>query len=594
MRKLIGTFLTTTVIAAVLMVSASSAHADPTPTPTPAPAPAAGATQLNCGPDWLQNLCNTAVAAAPLAGQAVGAAVPPIGGAVAVADNAAQVVDFVKDPLGFLSAAVMGAATWMLSQVAALANASTAPDLTAQWWIDAYQKGMAVGIVLFCFVLLYETFMLVRRRITPDQFMATMSLYAPATLAAMLFGPAVFQFLIQGATYLADGIIRSLTGFGGSDSFNAIDKSIQNTSVWATGATGAVQAFLALFFGLLMLIAAVLVYLSLCMQAIVIYLGTALFAVGVVWYASTRHREHAWSIPRLVVTIVFSKCVLFFTLGVCLAIATAATALQGNGISGDLALIVMAIIGMFLAAFTPLILLKHAPILPGMGAGVGVGLGIVGSAAGFAAGRAAVGGAGRAARAGGSKLAAVSSRKGAPTPPPGAPSSGAHRIDGPAASQPPAQSGPSKASKAGAAAAAGAAGSRGAGRVVDPPIPGSTSSASRDGSGSAARSAAATSLRPAGQSNGAGDSKRSPRGRQPSAAAAKPTVRADRAAGRQPGQSAPKPGAAGGTQSNTGQPRQDSPPTGRASSSAAPNPAPSKLNQATRKPSTPPPTGGTS
>ena len=525
MRRALLALVAVAVIAVTMMVVVPAAHADPPPVPG-----------LQCSQFVVSIGCN-AEPSAPV--KAV-----------------TQVVDFVKDPLGYLAAAIMGAATWMLGQVSALANASTAPDLTASWWIDAYQKGMAVGIVLFCFVLLYETFALVRRKITPDDYMATLGLYAPATLGAMLFGPAVFQFLIQGATDLADGIIHSMTGFGGGDAFKAVTDAAADTG-FGGGVTGAVQAFLSVFFGLAMLITAVLVYLSLCMQAIVIYLGTAIFAVGVVWYASTKHRDHAWSIPRMIVTVAFSKCVLFFCLGICLAMATAATSIQGDGVSRDLALMVMATIGMLIAAFTPLILLKHAPILPGMGAGIGVGAGIAGSAVGWTAGSAAARAAGRGVRAGGSKLGAVTSRKGAATPPPG--SSG---------------------------------GAGGGNRTIDPPLPVPASGTSKAGK----RAAGSGGNDPGGSASGGGGgvSGRGGSGSAARSASAAQRTRKDRAAARGGGRVDPNPpsGARGQKPSSNGSASAEPdlpwlPRTPRLPESTGS----SKLNQSTRKPSPPPPTG---
>jgi len=50
---------------------------------------------------------------------------------------------------------------------------------------------------------------------------------------------------------------------------------------------------------------------------------------------------------------------------VAMAIATASTAMTGDGLAKNLGLIVMACAAMLLAAFAPLILLKHAPVIPG-------------------------------------------------------------------------------------------------------------------------------------------------------------------------------------------------------------------------------------
>ena len=106
-------------------------------------------------------------------------------------------------------------------------------------------------------------------------------------------------------------------------------------------------------------------FISLCLQAVIIYGASAVFAVGWVWIVTQRHRDTAWRIPLLFLGVVFSKALLFFLLGVAMAIAAAATAMTGDGIGKNLGLIVMACAAMLLAAFSPLILLKHAPVIPG-------------------------------------------------------------------------------------------------------------------------------------------------------------------------------------------------------------------------------------
>ena len=82
----------------------------------------------------------------------------------AVAGAVVATVDFVTNPLGYLAAAFSAAAAGMMTFVATVANHGTAPDLTASWWVSAYTKGMAIGVVLLGFVLLVEIAQVARRR----------------------------------------------------------------------------------------------------------------------------------------------------------------------------------------------------------------------------------------------------------------------------------------------------------------------------------------------------------------------------------------------------------------------------------------------
>jgi len=200
-----------------------------------------------------------------------------------------------------------------------------------------------------------------------------------------------------------------MTGYGAGDAFTAVAQATKE----AGQAQQVGELVMALLTAIAVLVSALLVFVSLCVQAVIIYLSSAVFAVGWVWVVTGRHRETAWRIPRMFVGIVFSKALLFFLLGVAMAIAAASTAMTGDGIARNLGLIVMACAAMLLAAFAPLILLRHAPVIPGTSTSREVAdtvsaAGRAGRSAGRAAGRAPA--AGRAGVQGGSKLVVLAAK----------------------------------------------------------------------------------------------------------------------------------------------------------------------------------------
>jgi hypothetical protein len=152
-----------------------------------------------------------------------------------------------------------------------------------------------------------------------------------------------------------------MTGYGAGDAFTAVAQATKDASqVQQLG-----ELVMALLTAIAVLVSGFAVFISLCLQAVIIYLASAVFAVGWVWIVTARHRDTAWKIPLVFSCVVFSEALLFFLLGVAMAIAAAATAMTGDGIAKNLGLIVMACAAMLLAAFSPLILLKHAPVIPG-------------------------------------------------------------------------------------------------------------------------------------------------------------------------------------------------------------------------------------
>ena len=355
MRKLIGTTLTALLMALLLTVAAPAAHADP---------PTDGTAQC---PAILQLGCNAVDATVGTVENKV--IDPVVGTAQDAAGAVGGAIDFVKNPLGYLAAAVQGAAIWFMGQVALLAYAATEPDLSASWWVKTYVASLTIAVLLLGFVLLVEIVQCARRKISGDDLIETLSIWVPAFFAGVLFGPALAQFMIDGLGALATGIVHYLPGYSGGDAFKSISDAAGNSS-WigpVSDAQGVVQAILALLVGIGVLIAAVVVFVSLCLQAVIVYLASAVFAVGWVFIISNRHRADAWRIPRLILGILAGKALLFILLGAGLSIATAMTAIQGDGATRDMALVVMGISAMLIAAFAPMILLRHAPVIPGTG-----------------------------------------------------------------------------------------------------------------------------------------------------------------------------------------------------------------------------------
>lgn len=368
-----------------------------------------------------------------------------------VGDTVSGAAGFISDPFGWIGAKMAAGTAAIWGWIAGLANSGTAPDLSVTWWVDAYKKAMAVGIVLALLVLLWQFIQLAAKRISGPELLESIILWTPAYLAGIVFGPPLGQFFIQGSTALTDGIVQSFSGFSAS----ATDESMKA----AFEAAGAGKAIGGIFVGIFVLIFAVIgaivLFCSLAVQTLALYLSSALFAVGFAWIISVRHRGGSMKIPFLFLGMLFSRPILFFLLGVGLAITNKSMTFSDEG-AQNLANLLMAVVAMFIAAFTPLLLMKFAPVSPAGSPATGgavVGGAAVGGAvaggsmlAGLAARRAGRQGSGAAATRGGARGAAGRA----------APAGGATGSSGPAGPSGPAGGpGPSGAQRAAAAGASG-------------------------------------------------------------------------------------------------------------------------------------------
>jgi type IV secretion system protein TrbL len=321
-------------------------------------------------------------------------------------------VDFAADPLGWLTEKMAAGASGLMGWVSGVAGEATAPDLTVGWWIDAYRKGMAVGVLLFGMVLMWQLLQKARGRIDAQELMEIFTVWAPAYFLGLIFGPPVAQFFIVGAGYLSDGLIGSMTGFSAGDAAAQVGAAIDDAGA-GTILGGAVVA---LFVLVLVIIACILIFVSLAAQAVTIYLAGAVFGVAFAWIVSARHRGGSMKVPLLFLGIVFSRPLLFFLLGAGLALTREAVSMSGDTAAANLAILVMAVVVLCMAAFAPMLLLKFAPVTPtGMASGGptvggtpsggrGAGLSRLGGMAASKAGRPATTGAGGAGAAAGAAV----------------------------------------------------------------------------------------------------------------------------------------------------------------------------------------------
>ena len=269
-------------------------------------------------------------------------------------------VDFLKDPLLWITGKAGDAALGVLTWISNTANAATQPDLSKQWWIDAYEKGMAIGIILFGLVLLYQFYEKARGHIDAQQFLEVFYFRVPAFFAGLVFGPPLAQFMLQGSQWLSDDIIKSWTGSSTADGM----KSIQDAVTGASQGKLLGGAFLALIFLILVILCGLLVFLSLVVQAVTIYLSAAVFGIAFAWFVSVRHAGGSMKIPFLFIGICFARPLLFFMLGLGEGLVKNAITMSDDSLTKNLATMLMAVVVLAIAGLSPLLLLKFAPVSP--------------------------------------------------------------------------------------------------------------------------------------------------------------------------------------------------------------------------------------
>lgn len=329
-----------------VLLTPAAANVLPTPAPTTAAesipaAPAGGCLQLPSGPLQVAPSCDS-----------VGAA---------IVNTVVAVVDFATDPLGWLTDKMAQGASGMMSWIADTANNSTSADLTSDWWLAAYRQAFAVGILLFGLLTMWNMYQLGRGKIGPDEFGETVTTRAYGYFGGVIFGPPLAKFMIDGAGILSRRIIETMPGFDSGK----LDATTINQSIQGAGAGKVIGgSFIAFLMLLLVAISCVFLFLSLAVQTVAIYLSGAVFPIAFTWILNVKHRGGSMKIPYLVLGIIFARPLLFFLVGVGMAMARSAVVQGSDDGARNLANVVMAGVVLAIAAFAPLILLRFAPVIP--------------------------------------------------------------------------------------------------------------------------------------------------------------------------------------------------------------------------------------
>lgn len=292
-----------------------------------------------------------------------------IGGAVNgtkdVINTAKGVGEFWSDPAGNTYKALRDAAKGLSDSVLPALTHATLPDLTADWFINAYKISFALSIFVFVILLIPQFINTARGRQSGQELIETLTLYGPVFIVGAMFGPAVGAFLVKFFGALSDSLIKTMLSTTSSSIVDQFSKMLGDGD--ASGIVGgAVIGAILMFFMILALLLALLV---LIVQLITLYFSGVLFPLGWVWIVDKRKRSFGQKIPMVWLGILAAHPLLFFLLGVTFSFVGANIDVFSDQASLQKTVsLVVSMLALFIAGLSPLLLFKFAPILPMGGA----------------------------------------------------------------------------------------------------------------------------------------------------------------------------------------------------------------------------------
>ena len=284
-----------------------------------------------------------------------------IGGIGDAVNGAAGAISYWSDPWGNTFKALRDAAAGLSRDVLPALTAATLPDLNAGWFVKAYAVSFAAAILIAVILLVPQVVRTARGVQAGRDLVDSVGLYFGVFLTGAMFGPAFGMVLVN----FFHAISNDVVAWGIQGSINGVIAEFQKMIANAdpVGITGGVP--IAVLLMLCMLLGLLLVFLMLIVQLVTLYFTGVLLPLGLVWIIDPSKRAFGMKIVTVWIGILAAHPLLFFLLGFAFTIMANSVSTFGNNASlQSLVTLSVAVIALFIAALSPLLLLKFAPIIP--------------------------------------------------------------------------------------------------------------------------------------------------------------------------------------------------------------------------------------
>lgn len=288
----------------------------------------------------------------------VGGAVNTVGGAV---NGVAGAVSYWSDPWGNTYKALRDAANGLATQLLPQLTSATLPDLSLDWFVGAYRVSFAAAIFGAVLLLIPQILRTARGLQSGREVLESIGLFFPLFLVGAMFGPAIGLLLVN----FFHALSTSLSTWGISSSLDVVNKRFSEMLSEKDPLAIAGGVPVATLLMLLMLCGLFFVLLVLVVQLVTLYFVGVLIPLSLLWIIDPQRRAFGMRLVGLWVGVLAAHPLLFFLLGVAFNMLGGSINFLGNDASlQKLVQLLAAVIAMFIAAASPLLLMKFAPVIP--------------------------------------------------------------------------------------------------------------------------------------------------------------------------------------------------------------------------------------
>ncbi|MBT2486935.1 hypothetical protein J7E28_19755 [Microbacterium sp. ISL-108] len=235
------------------------------------------------------------------------------------------------------------------------------PDLSAGFFIRAYAISFAAAILVMVVILISLFVKTAKGEMAGRDLVQSLAQYAPLFLIGTMFGPLAGLLLVSLFHALTDSVIAWAMG----SAQQIIDGLIALIDKIDPAATPG-GVILAIILMLLLLIGLLFVIVILLCQLVTLYFTGVIIPLFLVFMIDPERRGVGLGMAGLWLGILAAHPLLFFLLGFAFSIMgdTIVTVGEKDGLQ-TLVTFVVALIAIYMAALSPLALMKFAPVLQG-------------------------------------------------------------------------------------------------------------------------------------------------------------------------------------------------------------------------------------
>lgn len=240
-------------------------------------------------------------------------------------------------------------------------TASTDFSASEDWFVNSWAAGAGVGLLLLGVMFLLMIKDLGSGELDEDEFRNSLLRWGPGAMVVAVFGPAVMSKLSGVMSTMNQGIITAR----GDDLTEKILGFLQGIATMSA-ASSDLGALLGILVFLLMLIAALMLYLVFLVQHFALILMAYGIAIMLGCLINPKWRPGVLKAASTWVMVLFSKPLLLIMMALIFTVPFGSVG-GGSGALATFAQLVLVTLAMGAVAFSPLLLLKYVPMVSSPG-----------------------------------------------------------------------------------------------------------------------------------------------------------------------------------------------------------------------------------